>query len=133
MVRLVGPGGMSPELTKRWNDELMKAMASPELQKKFADNGLQIVAGSKADFDAEIAKDRAKWGKIIRDFDIKRRTDYDNRSSTQRAQATSWSSERGGPTSCTDSGRPNGPVLKGSAMHGTPSSVQKRLKIGSPV
>ena len=35
--------------------------------------------------------------------------------------------------SCTDSGRPNGPVLKGSAMQGVPKSVQKRLKIGSPV
>jgi tripartite-type tricarboxylate transporter receptor subunit TctC len=68
---LVGPAGLSPVLTKRWNDELLKAMQSPELQKKFADNGLQIVAGSKAEFDAEIAKDRAKWGKIIKDFDIK--------------------------------------------------------------
>src|ERR1700761_2241802 len=32
---LVGPAGMSPEMVKRWNDELMKAVASPELQKKF--------------------------------------------------------------------------------------------------
>ena len=32
--------------------------------------------------------------------------------------------------SCTDRGRPNGPVLKGSAMQGVPKSVQKRLKIG---
>lgn len=68
---LVGPGGMSPELVKRWNDELLKAMQSPDLQKKFADNGLQIVAASKADFDKEIAADRLKWGKIIKDFDIK--------------------------------------------------------------
>jgi hypothetical protein len=53
--------------------------------------------------------------------------------STQRAQAMSWSSRPRGPTSCTDSGKPNGPVLKGSAMHGIPKRVQKRLKIGSPV
>ena len=68
---LVGPGGMSPELQKRWNDELAKAVASPELKQKFADNGLQIVVGTKEEFDKEIAADRLKWGKVIRDFDIK--------------------------------------------------------------
>src|ERR1044072_6551812 len=52
---------------------------------------------------------------------------------TQRAQAMSWSSLSRGPMSCTDKGMPNGPVLKGSAMQGVPKSVQKRLKIGSPV
>ena len=68
---VVGPAGMSPVLVKRWNDELRKAVATPELQQKFADNGLQIVAGSKEDFDKEIAADRAKWGKLIKDFNIK--------------------------------------------------------------
>ena len=68
---IVGPAGMSPEMVKRWNDELMKAVSSPELKQKFADNGLQIVAGTKEQFDKEIAEDRAKWGKIIKDFNIK--------------------------------------------------------------
>ena len=68
---LVGPAGMSPELVQRWNDELAKALASPELKQKFADNGLEIIGGTKAQFDKEIAEDRVKWGKIIRDFNIK--------------------------------------------------------------
>jgi tripartite-type tricarboxylate transporter receptor subunit TctC len=68
---VVGPAGMSPELVKRWNEEIAKAVASPEVKQKFADNGLQIVAGSKAEFDKDIAQDRAKWGKVIKDFDIK--------------------------------------------------------------
>lgn len=55
---LVGPGGLPPELQKRWNDALAKPVASPELKQKFADNGLQIVIGSKAGFDEEIAADR---------------------------------------------------------------------------
>ena len=55
------------------------------------------------------------------------------RSSTQRAQAMSWSSPLCGPMSCTASGNSNGPVLKGSVMQGEPSRVQKRLKMGSPV
>src|ERR1700687_6078065 len=58
---------------------------------------------------------------------------HERRASTQRAQAISWSSPRNGPMSWTDSGRPNGPMLNGSAMQGVPKRVQKRLKIGSPV
>ena len=58
---------------------------------------------------------------------------HERRCSTQRAQAISLSSPRCGPTSCTDSGRPNGPVLNGRATQGEPRKVQKRLKIGSPV
>jgi tripartite-type tricarboxylate transporter receptor subunit TctC len=68
---IVGPAGMSPELVKRWNEEIAKAVAAPVVKQKFADNGLQIVTGSKEDFDREIAQDRAKWGKVIKDFDIK--------------------------------------------------------------
>ena len=68
---LVGPAGLPPELQKRWNEELRKALATPELKQKFADNGLQIVVGSKEEFDQEIAADRLKWGKLIRDFNIK--------------------------------------------------------------
>ncbi|MDP1840438.1 MAG: tripartite tricarboxylate transporter substrate binding protein [Reyranella sp.] len=68
---IVGPGGMSPELVKRWNGEINKALASPELKQKFADNGLQIIGGSQADLDKQITSDRAKWGKVIRDFNIK--------------------------------------------------------------
>ncbi|MBN9090963.1 MAG: tripartite tricarboxylate transporter substrate binding protein [Reyranella sp.] len=68
---IVGPAGLSPELQKRWNEEIAKALATPEVKQKFADNGLRIVNGSKEDFDKEIAADRAKWGKVIRDFNIK--------------------------------------------------------------
>ena len=67
---IVGPAGMSPELVTRWNEEIAKAVAAPEVKQKFADNGLQIVAGTKAEFDKDIAQDRAKWGKVIKDFDI---------------------------------------------------------------
>ncbi|MBS0548116.1 MAG: tripartite tricarboxylate transporter substrate binding protein [Proteobacteria bacterium] len=68
---VVAPAGMSPELVKRWNEEIAKAVAAPEVKQKFADNGLQIVTGSKEEFDKDIAADRLKWGKIIKDFDIK--------------------------------------------------------------
>jgi tripartite-type tricarboxylate transporter receptor subunit TctC len=68
---MVGPGGMSAELQKRWNDELNRALATPELTQKFRENGLQILGGTTAQFVEQMKADRAKWGKVIRDFNIK--------------------------------------------------------------
>lgn len=68
---MVAPGGLSAELHKRWNDELNKALAAPEIVQKFRDNGLQILGGSSAQFIAQMKSDRVTWGKIIKDFNIK--------------------------------------------------------------
>lgn len=68
---LVGPGGMSPDLQRRWNDELNKALAAPDLVQRFRDNGLQILGGTQAQFVEQMKSDRVKWGQVIRDFNIK--------------------------------------------------------------
>lgn len=68
---MVAPGGMSAELQKRWSDELNKALAAPEIVQRFRDNGLQILGGTSADFVAQMKSDRQKWGKVIKDFNIK--------------------------------------------------------------
>lgn len=68
---LVGPGGMSPDLQRRWNDELNRALAAPDLVQRFRDNGLQILGGTQAQFVEQMKSDRVKWGQVIRDFNIK--------------------------------------------------------------
>jgi tripartite-type tricarboxylate transporter receptor subunit TctC len=68
---LVGPGGMSADLQKRWNDELNRALAAPEIAQRFRDNGLQILGGTPAQFLEQMKSDRQKWGKVIKDFNIK--------------------------------------------------------------
>ncbi|MEO7402281.1 MAG: tripartite tricarboxylate transporter substrate binding protein, partial [Burkholderiales bacterium] len=68
---VVAPGGMSAEMQRRWNDELNRALNSAEVKKQFDDRGMQGLPGSLALFDAQMKTDRVKWGKIIKDFDIR--------------------------------------------------------------
>jgi tripartite-type tricarboxylate transporter receptor subunit TctC len=68
---VVGPGRMPPALVARWNAEINRALEAPELQRRFVENGLQRIGGSREDFLRQIAADRAKWGKVIRDHNIR--------------------------------------------------------------
>ena len=47
--------------------------------------------------------------------------------------SSSASSRKRGPTSCTPSGRPCGPVPAGNVTQGVQPTVQIELKLGSPV
>ena len=45
-------------------------MKSPEVVKRMADDGNQIVASSPAEFAAFLAADAAKWARIVRENNI---------------------------------------------------------------
>ena len=68
---LYGPKGMSPELVKRINEEFNKAMSTPEMTARFASMGIDPGRGSAADFASMVAKDSARWGKLVKDRNIK--------------------------------------------------------------
>lgn len=68
---VVGPGTLPPDLVKRWSDELNKALASAEVKQKFRDNGIQVLGGTQAQFQEQIKADRVKWGKVIKDHNIR--------------------------------------------------------------
>ncbi|HEY4254331.1 MAG TPA: tripartite tricarboxylate transporter substrate binding protein [Roseomonas sp.] len=68
---VVGPGHMSPELVARWNAEINRAMQAPEVQRRFVENGLQPLGGTQQAFIDQILADRAKWGRVIREHNIR--------------------------------------------------------------
>lgn len=68
---VVGPGGMPPALAARWNAEINRALDAPEVQRRFVENGLQRLGGSRGDFLRQIAADREKWGKLVREHNIR--------------------------------------------------------------
>ncbi len=68
---VVGPGGMPPALAARWNAEINRALDAPEVQRRFVENGLQRLGGSREDFLRQIAADRGKWGKLVREHNIR--------------------------------------------------------------
>jgi tripartite-type tricarboxylate transporter receptor subunit TctC len=60
-----GSRGLSPELTDLWNKVLRAAVGKPEVQKRFADSGMDTIIGSSADLKATIQADRKKWAEVI--------------------------------------------------------------------
>lgn len=68
---IVGPGGMDPALVARWNAEINRALEAPEVQRRFVENGLQRLGGTRQAFIDQIAADRAKWGRVIREHNIR--------------------------------------------------------------
>ncbi|WP_207541056.1 Bug family tripartite tricarboxylate transporter substrate binding protein [Sabulicella rubraurantiaca] len=68
---VVLPGRTPQPIVARWNEELNKALAAPEVQRRFAENGLQRLGGTQEDFLRQIAADRQRWGAIIREHNIR--------------------------------------------------------------
>src|SRR5215471_17658647 len=68
---VVAPAGTPRAVTARLNAELRRVVALEETQKRLAGLGRTAAASSPEEFDAYIKSEIAKWGKVIRDADIK--------------------------------------------------------------
>ena len=66
-----GSKGLSAELTDVWNKALRAAVAKPDMQKRFLDNGMDTVIGSPAELKATIMADRKKWAEVIKEAGIR--------------------------------------------------------------
>lgn len=60
-----GSKGMPADIVNTWNKALRAAVAKPDMQKRFLDNGMDNIIGSPAELKATIAADRKKWADVI--------------------------------------------------------------------
>jgi tripartite-type tricarboxylate transporter receptor subunit TctC len=65
------PAGAPKELVARYNAEVRKALAGPEVRGKLAAQGFEVVAGSPEEFLAFAHAESDKWAKVIRDYNIR--------------------------------------------------------------
>jgi tripartite-type tricarboxylate transporter receptor subunit TctC len=63
--------GTPPEATAVLNQEINRALASPEISKYAANDGLRVAGGTAADFAAFLKRDRAIWSRVIGEGSIK--------------------------------------------------------------
>jgi tripartite-type tricarboxylate transporter receptor subunit TctC len=63
---LFAPKGTPPEITNKLNQEVRKALETPELQKRFADLGGEIQPMSPDDLMAYVRSEHAKWAKVVK-------------------------------------------------------------------
>lgn len=65
------PKGVPAEIVARLNAEMVRAMASEELQARTRTLGIQTTGWSAAEFDAFVAAENALWRPLIRDLGIR--------------------------------------------------------------
>src|SRR5271168_552101 len=68
---LLAPSGTPNDVLDQLHGQTVKALAMPELRKKFDDLGLEPVGNTPAEFTAIIKKETPEWAKVIKDAGIK--------------------------------------------------------------
>lgn len=63
---LVAPIGTPPAILDRMNQEVVKAVTAPEMQKRIFDLSLVPVGGSREQFAAYLKSEIAKWGHAVK-------------------------------------------------------------------
>lgn len=68
---MYGPRGLSPDVTRRINDEVNKVLRAPEMASRFDNLGIEAGRGSPVEFAAMVAADRERWTRLVRERNIK--------------------------------------------------------------
>ena len=68
---LLGPVRTPASVIQAANQELNKALTSPDLKKKLEDQGLDVTPGSSAQFSQLIRADLVKWGRVVKESGAK--------------------------------------------------------------
>jgi tripartite-type tricarboxylate transporter receptor subunit TctC len=68
---VLAPAKTPPEILKRMNEELNKALKQPELAKRLDAQGIDIVGGTPEAARTFIDKQIDVWGKVVKENDIK--------------------------------------------------------------
>ena len=68
---IFGSKGLPADLAALWNKALRAAVARPDVQKRFDENGMDSLIGSPDDLKAAIVADRRKWADVIQSAGIR--------------------------------------------------------------
>src|SRR5438445_8447390 len=68
---LLAPIGTPKDVLEKLLDETIKALAMPEVRRKFDELGLEPVGNTPAEFAAIIRKETPEWAEVIKDAGIK--------------------------------------------------------------
>ncbi len=66
-----GPGGLPADIVDKYNAVLRSIVAEPEMRTQLANQGLVPSAGTPEQFAQLVNSDYEKWGKVIREANIK--------------------------------------------------------------
>lgn len=70
-IGLAGPAGLTGDVVNKISAETLKILQLPDVRERILAAGVEIVPASADDFGAYIAKEHAKWGKLVKDSGAK--------------------------------------------------------------
>jgi tripartite-type tricarboxylate transporter receptor subunit TctC len=70
-IGLVAPAGTPQAIVDKLNREISAIQDMPDVQKKFAEEGADVIKMKSAQFGAYMDSEMAKWGKVIKEGNIK--------------------------------------------------------------
>jgi tripartite-type tricarboxylate transporter receptor subunit TctC len=68
---LVAPAGTPPEIIDKIHRETVRILALPEVRKRFAELGSEVIGNSPAEFSAVIKAEIPQWAKLIKEAGIR--------------------------------------------------------------
>ena len=68
---VLAPAKTPPDIVRRWNEELNKALKNPEVAKKLQAQGIEIAGGSVDTARAWIDKQVDTWARVVKENNIK--------------------------------------------------------------
>jgi tripartite-type tricarboxylate transporter receptor subunit TctC len=68
---LVAPAGTPPAIVERLNNEIVKALASPDVREKLAGLGAEPVGNSPSEFAAMQKSEAARWAKLAKEASLR--------------------------------------------------------------
>lgn len=68
---IFAPAGTSPEIVRRIQSEVVKAVNDPSMKDQFAALGAEPVGSTSEEFRAVLQRDLAKWAKVARQANVK--------------------------------------------------------------
>jgi tripartite-type tricarboxylate transporter receptor subunit TctC len=71
LTGVVVPAGTPQEIIDRWNAEIVRVVALPDVKQRLEDLGFEPVADTPAHFGERIKTEIAKWAKVVHDANIK--------------------------------------------------------------
>jgi tripartite-type tricarboxylate transporter receptor subunit TctC len=67
---LLAPAGTPPEIVATLSQRIVEAARRPETVRAYALIGAEVVGSSPAEFAETIARETAKWGRVIREAGV---------------------------------------------------------------
>jgi tripartite-type tricarboxylate transporter receptor subunit TctC len=68
---LVAPAKTPAPVIARLHQEVIKALANPDVREKLTGQGFEIVGSSPQEFSSFVVAESEKWGKVIRDLNLR--------------------------------------------------------------